>query len=71
MAQWVKNLTEWLESLQRNGFNPQPGTVGLQLWLGSNPWPRNLHMLPFKEKKKKKTERKVRIYRLQFFSSIR
>ena len=65
---WSSGLRIQLQQLgllQRHGFDPQPGAMGygsglLQLQLGCNPWPGNIHMLwvhpPKKKRKKEKRE---------------
>ena len=58
---WSSGLRIQLQQLgllQRHGFDPQPGAMGygsglLQLQLGCNPWPGNIHMLWVLQKNKK------------------
>ena len=49
MAQWVKDLVLSLQWL------------GLLLWCGFDPWPRNFHMLEVQPKKKKKNLENISI----------
>ena len=72
---WSSGLRIQLQQLgllQRHGFDPQPGAMGygsglLQLQLGCNPWPGNIHMLWVHPPPKKKKERKERDRERMFF----
>ena len=71
---------QWLRSLQRHRFNPQPGTLKdpslLQLWHGSqlqlrfDIWPRNFHMLKVQHLKKKKKKDWVYMYMHVWFTLL-